>query len=253
MSSPRRPFLRLRSVAPCLLAGLIAGAAIAQAPPATPQAPAALTAEEEKQALYALGVMMWRNLQGFDLTDAEVETVQRGLADAAAGEAPELDLEKVGPQIESLRRARIAKQAEAEKARGRAYIDEQAARPGAVRGESGWVYLESAAGEGDSPTAADTVKVHYRGALIDGTEFDSSYKREQPAEFPLGRVVPCWTQALQLMKPGGKATLVCPSDTAYGDRGRPSIPPGATLVFEVELLEVQKAPAPPAAEPKPAE
>jgi FKBP-type peptidyl-prolyl cis-trans isomerase FkpA len=82
------------------------------------------------------------------------------------------------------------------------------------------------------------VKVHYRGTLIDGTEFDSSYKRNAPATFPLGGVIRCWTEGVQLMKVGGKATLVCPSDLAYGDGGRPSIPGGATLVFEIELLEI---------------
>lgn len=166
----------------------------------------------------------------------------------------------MSPRIDAFRRARVEKRAAIEKERGRAYVDEQAARPGAVRTESGMVYLETAAGSGDAPTAEDTVKVHYRGTLVDGTEFDSSYKREQPAEFPLGRVIKCWTEGLQMMKPGGKATLVCPSDIAYGDRGRPSIPAGATLVFEVELLEVKKKPVvtgpvpvpAPAAESKPA-
>ena len=118
-----------------------------------------------------------------------------------------------------------------------------------MRAESGLVYLETQAGTGESPKATDTVKVHYRGTLIDGTEFDSSYKRNQPASFPLNRVIPCWTEGLQKMKVGGKARLVCPSDLAYGDRGRPSIPPGATLNFEVELLEIVAAPPAPTPAP----
>ena len=94
-------------------------------------------------------------------------------------------------------------------------------------------------GKGDSPTAADTVKVHYRGTLVDGTEFDSSYKRNAPATFPLGRVIPCWTQGVQRMKVGGKAELLCPPELAYGDRGAGGvIPPRATLKFEIELLEI---------------
>ncbi len=94
-------------------------------------------------------------------------------------------------------------------------------------------------GKGESPTAADTVKVHYRGTLVDGTEFDSSYKRNEPATFPLRRVIPCWTQGVQRMKVGGKAELICPPELAYGDRGAGGvIPPRATLKFEIELLEI---------------
>jgi FKBP-type peptidyl-prolyl cis-trans isomerase FkpA len=226
-----------------VLASLIlaAPAAFAQEP-AAPPAPAPLTAEDERQVLETLGTMLWKNLQTFDLSPEELAVVQQGLSAAAAGKTGEPDLAAMSPKIDAFRRARVEKRAALEKERGRAYLDQQAARPGAVRTESGLVYLETAAGSGDSPTPEDTVKVHYRGTLVDGTEFDSSFKREQPAEFPLGRVVKCWTEGLQKMKPGGKATLVCPSDLAYGDRGRPSIPPGATLVFEVELLEVKKKP-----------
>lgn len=95
-------------------------------------------------------------------------------------------------------------------------------------------------GKGPSPTAADTVKVHYRGTLADGKEFDSSFKRGRPASFPLARVVPCWTQGIQKMKVGGKAALTCPPSTAYGSRGVPDvIPPDSTLTFEVELLSIE--------------
>ena len=94
-------------------------------------------------------------------------------------------------------------------------------------------------GTGASPTAADAVRVHYRGTLMDGTEFDSSYKRNEPATFPLNRVIPCWTQGVQRMKVGGKAELVCPPELAYGERGAGgTIPPNATLRFEVELLAI---------------
>jgi FKBP-type peptidyl-prolyl cis-trans isomerase FkpA len=103
---------------------------------------------------------------------------------------------------------------------------------------SGVTVTELKAGTGAQPTAADTVTVNYRGTLADGTEFDSSYKRGTPASFPLGRVVPCWTQGLQKMKVGEKAKLVCPPATAYGDRGVGAIPPNSTLTFEVELLKI---------------
>jgi FKBP-type peptidyl-prolyl cis-trans isomerase FkpA len=120
-----------------------------------------------------------------------------------------------------------------------AYLDKAAAEPGATRTASGLVYRELKAGTGASPKPSDVVKVHYRGTLVDGTEFDSSYKRNEPAQFPLNRVIPCWTEGVQKMKVGGKSQLVCPAAIAYGDRGSPPvIPAGATLVFEIELLGI---------------
>lgn len=104
---------------------------------------------------------------------------------------------------------------------------------------SGLIYKELTKGTGPSPVATDTVKVNYRGTLPDGTEFDSSYKRNEPAQFPLNQVIPCWTEGVQKMKVGGKSKLVCPAGIAYGPDGRPPvIPPNATLVFEIELLSI---------------
>lgn len=104
---------------------------------------------------------------------------------------------------------------------------------------SGVIFESLQAGSGASPKATDTVKVNYRGTLTDGKEFDSSYKRGQPISFPLNRVIPCWTQAVQLMKPGGKARVTCPPETAYGSRGAgAAVPPNATLIFEIELLGI---------------
>jgi len=106
---------------------------------------------------------------------------------------------------------------------------------------SGVIITHTVLGAGAMPTAADRVKVHYRGTLLDGTEFDSSYKRNQPAVFPLSQVIRCWTQGLQKMKVGGKAKLTCPAVTAYGDRGAGGmVPPNATLNFEVELLAIER-------------
>jgi len=115
-----------------------------------------------------------------------------------------------------------------------------AGEAGAVVTDSGLVYRLLKEGKGPSPTAADTVRVHYRGTLPDGKEFDSSIKRGQPAEFPLGRVIKCWTEGVQRMQVGAKAKLTCPSAIAYGERGTPGgpIPPNATLIFEVELLGI---------------
>ena len=114
-----------------------------------------------------------------------------------------------------------------------------AAEPGAKRFDSGLVLRDLKAGSGPSPAASDVVRVHYRGTFPDGREFDSSYKRGQPAEFPLDRVIRCWTEGVQKMKVGGKAKLTCPSAIAYGERGAGGvIPPNATLVFEVELMGI---------------
>ena len=106
---------------------------------------------------------------------------------------------------------------------------------------SGVKVVHTTDGTGANPKATDTVKVHYKGTLADGKEFDSSYKRGSPASFPLNRVVPCWTEGMQKIKVGGKATLTCPPATAYGDRGAgAAVPPNATLTFEVELLAIEK-------------
>ncbi|HEY9096202.1 MAG TPA: FKBP-type peptidyl-prolyl cis-trans isomerase [Hydrogenophaga sp.] len=121
-----------------------------------------------------------------------------------------------------------------------AALDGAAKEAGAVVTPSGLVYRAVKEGSGANPTAADTVKVHYKGTFPDGKEFDSSYSRGTPIEFPLSRVIPCWTEGVQRMKVGGKAKLTCPSEIAYGPRGAGGvIPPNATLVFEVELLGIQ--------------
>ncbi len=228
---------------------------LAQAPkpaaPAPPKpavsAPAApgLATDEEK-TIYALGVYMFQSLGTFSLSPAEVDLVKKGFADAAAGK-PEVEINTWGPKIGKLAQERGAQAATREKAAGEAFLAKAAAEPGAEKTASGLVYRELRAGTGASPVPTDKVKVHYKGALTNGTEFDSSYKRNSPAEFTLTGVIPCWTEGVQKMKVGGKASLTCPSGIAYGDRGHPpAIPGGATLVFEVELLEIVPPPAPPA-------
>jgi FKBP-type peptidyl-prolyl cis-trans isomerase len=126
-------------------------------------------------------------------------------------------------------------------AKGEAFLKENATKDGVKTTPSGLQYKMLKEGTGKSPKATDTVVVHYRGTLINGTEFDSSYKRGMPAEFPLNQVIPGWTEGLQLLKEGGKATLYIPGKLAYGPRGMPpaGIGPNETLIFEVELLKVQ--------------
>jgi FKBP-type peptidyl-prolyl cis-trans isomerase FkpA len=195
---------------------------------------------DDEKTIYSLGLSISRSLSQFDLSSGEVEIVKRALTDAAAGK-PAVDLSTWGPKIEPFARARAGRVAEREKATSKAYLDKAATEPGATRTESGLVYREVKAGTGASPKATDTVKVHYRGTLVNGTEFDSSYKRNEPAQFPVNGVIRCWTEGLQKMKVGGKAVLACPSDLAYGDSGRPTIPGGAALIFEVELLDIVAA------------
>ncbi|HVG04316.1 MAG TPA: FKBP-type peptidyl-prolyl cis-trans isomerase [Burkholderiaceae bacterium] len=119
-------------------------------------------------------------------------------------------------------------------------IGKAAAEKGAVKTDSGMVYRTLTEGKGASPKATDTVQVHYKGTFPDGKEFDSSYKRGQPTEFPLNRVIKCWTEGVQMMKVGGKAKLTCPPSLAYGEKGAGGvIPPNATLEFEVELISIK--------------
>jgi len=205
---------------------------------AATKATAPVLSTDEQKTVYALGLQMYRSLAQFDLSPAEVELIKRALGDAAAGK-PAVDVNEWGPKFQALEQTRAARVAEKQRVVSNAYLAKAAAEPGAIKTESGLVYTDIQPGTGASPNASDSVKVNYRGTLIDGTEFDSSYKRNQPAQFPLSGVIRCWTEAVQKMKVGGKARLVCPSDIAYGDKGHPPvIPGGATLIFEIELLEI---------------
>ena len=198
-----------------------------------------LTTDDQK-TIYALGLSVYRSLAQFDLSPSELALVKRAFTDAANGK-PAIDLETWGPKIQPLAEARHTRIMEREKAASQTYLQKAAAQPGAIKTESGLIYRELRAGTGPSPKPTDTVKVNYRGTLVNGTEFDSSYSRNQPAQFTLNGVIRCWTEGVQKMKVGGEAMLVCPSDLAYGDRGQGPIPGGATLIFHIELLEVSGA------------
>ena len=203
---------------------------------ATAPAPVALR-DDNDRTVYALGLVLSRNIADFELSANEVEIVKRALSDAASGK-PAVELETWGPKINELASARAAVAAERRNAAGAAFLSQGAAKAGAQRTDSGIVYRELIAGSGASPTASHTVRVNYRGTLIDGTEFDSSYTRNEPAEFGLGQVIPCWTEGVQKIRVGGKAELVCPADLAYGPNAQPNIPANSTLIFEVELLAI---------------
>lgn len=197
---------------------------------------------DDQKTIYALGLALARELDPFDLTEAEIGTLEEGLRDGVLGRPAKVDLETQAPQIQTFAKARLAAASEEEAKASESFLATAAAAPGAQKLESGLVYLEVAPGSGASPASSDTVKVHYHGTLRDGSVFDSSVERGTPAQFPLAGVIPCWTEGVQKMKVGGKARLTCPAQIAYGERGAPpKIKPGAALAFEVELLEIVPA------------
>ena len=200
---------------------------------------------EEQKTFYAIGFSVARSLSVFDLTPAEFEYVKQGLMDAQAGKKSALDEASYNAKIQEMARARRKIAGEKQVGAGKIFLENAANEKDAIKTASGMVYSSIAEGKGESPKAADIVKVNYRGTLIDGKEFDSSYKRGKPLEFKLDNVIRCWTEGVQRMKPGGKAKLICPPNLAYGDNGAGElILPGATLAFEVELLEFKSASAP---------
>jgi FKBP-type peptidyl-prolyl cis-trans isomerase FkpA len=208
---------------------------------AAPAIAADVPVTEEQKTLYAIGMLVSRSLSTFSLTPAELEIVKQGLTDANNGNSPAVDLAAYNGKVQELARSRRKAQGEKLSSVNREILEKAAGEKGAVKTDSGLVYLSLKEGGGAVPVATDTVKVNYRGTLPDGKEFDSSYKRGKPAEFRVDGVIKCWTEGLQRMKVGGKARLVCPSTLAYGEAGAGDlILPGATLVFEVELLDVKK-------------
>jgi FKBP-type peptidyl-prolyl cis-trans isomerase FkpA len=228
-----------RYVVVCLLVGLSLGWMVGCARSSGSDSPKLET--EEQKTLYALGTMVGTNVKQLALTPEELAFVRAGFSDAASGTKPQVELEVYGPKVQELAEKRMSSGSDEEKKKGQEFADNVAKEKDATKTPSGIVIRTITPGAGDSPGPQDTVKVHYEGKLINGTVFDSSVKRGEPIEIPVGGVVQCWQQALQLMKKGQKAQVVCPSDLAYGDRGQPpDIPPGATLSFEMELLEIKK-------------
>lgn len=196
---------------------------------------------DEQKTLYAIGMSVSKSLSVFNFTPAEFEVVVQGLTEAQAGKKADVDFATYSSKIQELAKARRKALGEQQAAAGKDFLEKAATEKGAIKTASGMVYTALTEGKGDSPKATDIVKVNYRGTLIDGKEFDSSYKRGKPLEFKLDNVIKCWTEAVQKMKPGGKAKLVCPPNLAYGENGAGElILPGATLTFEVELLEIKQ-------------
>ncbi|GJM10327.1 MAG: peptidyl-prolyl cis-trans isomerase [Lysobacteraceae bacterium] len=219
-----------RTLATVAVAALTLGTSVVQAAPET----------EEDKTIYALGMLVSRNLATFNLTEDEIKMLNAGIRDSLLG----ADTHGVDPQayqagIQQLAQQRALAASALEKTASEAFLAKQADMDGAMTTESGLIYTTLVEGDGAMPTAQDKVTVHYHGTLRDGTVFDSSVDRGTPATFSLSGVIPCWTEGVQKMKVGGKARLVCPSSIAYGERGAGgAIGPGAALMFEVELISI---------------
>jgi len=211
-------------------------------------APEALTpAEQEKRdALYALGSWLARNLAGLRFDEADLAPLEEGLADALLGRPLRVDPKDVGNTVQRLLNEKRGQVAAEERAAGASLLAAARAEPGAERSATGLVFRSLIEGTGPTPTLSDSVRMSYTGTRRDGSVFDSSSEHGGPGEFGLNQVIPCWREALRRMKVGGKARATCPAELAYGDRGIGGrILPGAPLQFELELLAI----LPPRAEP----
>lgn len=203
----------------------------------------ALKTDKDKIS-YILGINMGEHFKR-DSIDINVDILMKGFKDALSGAKPMLSEEEMGAAMTKFQQELAAKQMEKAKAigekntkEGGAFLEANKKKDGVITLKSGLQYKVITEGTGKMPKESDTVTTHYRGTLIDGTEFDSSYKRNEPVSFQVNGVIPGWTEALQLMKAGSKWQLFIPPDLAYGERGAAPIGPNATLIFDVELISV---------------
>jgi FKBP-type peptidyl-prolyl cis-trans isomerase FklB len=204
--------------------------------------------DDKAKASYAIGMSIGHTFQQQNL-DIDLNLVLRGMKDMQPGGTPLLTVSEMQGVLKAFQQETMAKQmklrqeqAEKNKAAGEAFLATNKNNSGVITLPDGLQYQVLTTGTGTNPAAADTVTVNYRGTLLDGTEFDSSYQRGQPASFPVGGVIPGWTEALEKMPVGSKWKLFIPSNLAYGERGNRGIPPNSTLIFEVELLDTKAAP-----------
>lgn len=226
-----------RAAAFVLAAGLALGTLLSSS------ALAAAPETDQDKTLYYIGMVISGQPPFSILRPEEIDMVAQGLSDSLANKAMDIDPAEYTPKVQEFVQQRIDEQVVAEKKAAEAYQAAKKKEDGAKVTESGLIFIEKKAGSGPAPRTTDTVKVHYHGMLSDGTVFDSSVDRGTPAEFPLNRVIPCWTEGVAMMKAGGKAQLICPAEIAYGDQGYPpTIPGGATLTFDVELIEILPTP-----------
>lgn len=229
----------MKSMKPLLAAAVIAAAVTVRA---ADVAKSTATMTDDQKISYVIARQIGQNLksQGIPLDipafSAALQETMEGKEDRFTPQESQAIMQALQMKVADHQKAL----GEKNKKDGDAFLKANAKKKGVQKTKSGLEYRMDRAGAGQPPKETDKVRVHYRGTLIDGTEFDSSYKRNQPAEFPLNGVIKGWTEGLQLMAPGSKYTLYVPSELAYGEQGRPGIPPNSVLIFEVELLEVLK-------------
>lgn len=237
ISTPRAN-RRLRS-APAACAGILV---LAAALPGSVRAAEPVTFDTDaKKASYSIGYSMAENIRREFGKDIDVAAFQAGIQDQLTGSGSRVSDEDANAAFQSLmanRQAAAEVAAQAQLVEGQGFLEENAKREGVVTLPSGLQYEVIVAAEGPKPGPDDQVTTHYRGTLIDGTQFDSSYDRGQPATFPLSGVIAGWTEALQLMSPGAKWRLYIPPELAYGERAQGPIPANSTLIFDVELIEI---------------
>ncbi len=210
---------------------------------------------DQQKASYSIGRQIGDNMKSQSV-EIDIPSLTAGLSDAMAGKDPRIKPEEMQAALGKFQEAVMKKrQGEAEKTKksGIDYLEKNKAKEGVKVTKSGLQYEVVKEGTGKVPKKSDVVKVHYTGTLIDGTKFDSSLDRGEPAEFPVGGVIPGWTEALEMMPTGSKWKLAIPSELAYGPQGRPGIPPDSVLLFDVELIEIKAGDAKPPADPKPAD
>ncbi|SJZ89254.1 FKBP-type peptidyl-prolyl cis-trans isomerase FkpA [Trichlorobacter thiogenes] len=208
---------------------------------ATPVLAAGPPETEAQKTFYAIGQTVSRQLAVFGLSPEEFQYVLLGLTDAQSGKKAAIDASAYTLKVQELARDRRKALGARLAPLGDQTLSKAAKEPGAVKTASGMVYQSLKEGTGASPLESDTVRVHYRGTLVDGKEFDSSYKRGKPLDLKLSGVIKCWTEGVQKMKVGGKAKLICPPALAYAESGAgEAIPPQSTLLFDIELLEIVK-------------
>lgn len=266
-AQPARPVARFETARRVALAALLVGLTAAcdgtgndSAEPETradaKAAGSAALDDDAAKASYSLGYRFAENVQSQFPGSIEHDAFLDGVRDQLAGDPAQVDdaeAERVLTALMERRQAEADNRALENLEEGLAFLEQNGKRDGVVTLESGLQYEVLKQGKGEKPTPTDTVTTHYEGRLIDGTVFDSSYQRGQPASFPLNRVIPGWTEGLQLMSPGAKYRLYVPSDLAYGEQGAGRvIPPNSTLIFDVELLEIAAKDGAGADEPDPA-